>query len=635
MNSVRLRLSILLTEVIILGVAALPAQSRPTVTLVVDATQAPQKILRTHLVMPVKPGPLTLYYPKWIPGEHSPTGPVGSVAGLKFMANGQVIPWRRDLVDAYTFHLDVPAGASSLEANFEYIESGGGGLGFGGSATDKLVIVAWNQNVLYPAGVPAAQIDYKATLRLPEGWKFGTALPQQSASGNEITFVPVALDRLVDSPVIAGEYYRAVDVTPPGEPIHHEIDLVADSEAALEMTPDIQKGFTNLVAETGKLFGARHYRDYHFLLTLSNHVAHFGLEHHESDDSRTIERGVATPQGKRGVGGLLSHEFVHSWNGKFRRPADLSTPEFETPMKTDLLWVYEGLTDFLGNLLAARSGLWTPEQYREDLATTAAELGPGRPGRTWRPLQDTADAVPGMSFARGGGGWMDWRRGTDYYPEGDLLWLEVSTLIHDQSHGQKSIEDFCRLFYGGPNNGPELKPYTFEELTRALNQVVAYDWAGFFHERLTSTSAEAPVGGIEAGGWKVDYTERPAEGGGGGGGGPFGGGMGAVYSIGLRLGMDGTVAESVVGGLAYKAGITSGMRVVAVNDRAYTPDLLRDALRAGKDNASPIRLLVLNDDYYSTCTIDYHGGERFPHLVRQEGKPDYLDDLSKPLVEHK
>jgi predicted metalloprotease with PDZ domain len=633
MNSVRLRLSILLTEVIILGVAALPAQSRPTITLLVDATQAPQKILRTHMVIAVKSGPLTLYYPKWIPGEHSPAGPVGSVAGLKFMANGQVIPWRRDLVDAYTFHLEVPAGAESLEANFEYIESGGGGLGFGGSATDKLVIVSWNQNVLYPAGVPAAQMNYKATLRLPEGWKFGTALPQESASGNEITFLPVALDRLVDSPVIAGEYYRAVDVTPPGEPIHHEIDMVADSEAALEMTPDIQKGFTNLVAETGKLFGARHYRDYHFLLTLSNHVAHFGLEHHESDDSRTMERGVATPMGKRQVGGLLSHEFVHSWNGKFRRPADLSTPEFETPMKTDLLWVYEGLTDFLGNLLAARSGLWTPEQYREDLASTAAELGPGRPGRTWRPLQDTADAVPGMAFARGGGGWMDWRRGTDYYPEGDLLWLEVATLLHDQSHGQKSLEDFCHLFYGGPNNGPELKPYTFEELTRTLNQVVPYDWAGFFRERLTSTSPEAPVGGIEAGGWKVDYSERPAEGGGAGaGGGPFGGGMAAVYSLGLRLGNDGTVVESVVGGLAYKAGITSGMRVVAVNDRAYTPDLLRDALRAGKNNASPIRLLVLNDDYYTTCTIDYHGGERFPHLVRQEGKPDLLDDLAKPLA---
>jgi len=627
MNSVRIRISILLIEVAALGVVALPAQSRPAITLIVDATQAPEKMLHTRMVMPAKPGPLTLYYPKWIPGMHSPGGPVGSVAGLKFTANGNAIHWRRDLLDAFTLYLDVPAGVQSLEANFDYIESGGA---FGGSATDKLVVISWNPNVLYPAGVPAAEITYKPTLRLPDGWKFGSALPQESVAGNEITFKPVALDRLVDSPVIAGEYYRAVDVTPPGEPIHHEIDMVADSEAALAMSPEVQKDFANLVAETGKLFGARHYREYHFLLSLSNHVAHFGLEHHESNDSRTEERIMITPQGKRGVGGLLSHEFVHSWNGKFRRPADLSTPDFEAPMKSDLLWVYEGLTDFLGNLLAARSGLWTPEQYREDLAGTAADLGPGRPGRTWRPLQDTADSVATISFGRGGGGWMDWRRGTDYYPEGNLLWLEVTTLIHDQSHGQKSIEDFCRLFYAGPNNGPELKPYTFQELVSSLNQVVPYDWAKFLRERLTSTSPEAPVGGIEAGGWKVEYSEKPPEG--GGGGGPFGGGMAAVYSIGLRLGNDGTVQESLVGGPAFKAGITSGMRVVAVNDRAFAPELLRDALKAGKNSTQPIRLLVLNDDYYSTCTIDYHGGERFPHLIRDESKPDLLDELAKPLA---
>jgi predicted metalloprotease with PDZ domain len=629
MNSIRWRFSILLFEVVALGVVVLPGQTRPAITLTLDATQAPDKILHTRMVMPVQPGPLTLYYPKWIPGDHAPSGPVGSVAGLKFMADGKVIPWRRDLLDVFTFHVEVPDGARSLEADFDYIESGGA---FGGSATDKLVIVSWNQNLLYPAGVPAAEITYHPTLRLPEGWKFGTALPQESTTGSEITFAPVALDRLVDSPVIAGEYYRAVDVTPPGEPIHHEIDMVADSEAALEMSPEVQKDFTNLVAETGKLFGARHYRDYHFLLTLSNHVAHFGLEHHESNDSRTEERIMITPQGKRGLGGLLSHEFVHSWNGKFRRPADLSTPEFETPMKTDLLWVYEGFTDFLGNLLATRSGLWTTEQYHEHLADTAADLGPGRPGRTWRPLEDTADAVAGLAFGRDRGGWLDWRRGTDYYPEGDLLWLEVATLIHDQSHGQKSLEDFCHLFYGGPNNGPQLKTYTFEELVNSLNQVVPYDWAGFFHERLNSTSPEAPVGGIEAGGWKVEYSEKPSE---GAGRGPFGGGVNAAYSIGLRLGNDGAVQDSMVGGLAYKAGITSGMRVVAVNDRAFTPDLLHDALKAGRNSSQPIRLLVLNDDYYKTCTIDYHGGERFPHLVRQEGKPDLLDEIAKPLAGQK
>ena len=625
MNSIRIRLPILFLYLAVVGVATLLAQSSVTINLTVDATRAPEKILHTRMVMPVKSGPLTLYYPKWIPGEHQPAGPVTNVAGLKFSANGKTIPWRRDLLDAFTFHLDVPPGAENLEVEFDYVESSVD------SVSDKLVIVAWNPDVLYPAGIPAEKITFNPTLRLPSGWKFGTPLPVQTAAGDEVTFKPVSLISLVDSPVIAGEYFRAVDVTPPDEPIHHEIDLVADSAAALEMTPEMQKGFTNMVAESGKLFGTRHYRDYHFLLTLSDHVVHFGLEHHECNDSRTGERSLLTPDGRREVAGLLGHEFVHSWNGKFRRPADLSTPLYESPMKTDLLWVYEGLTSYLGPLLAARSGLWTPEQYREDLATTAADMGPGRPGRTWRPVQDTADAISGETY--GHGGWANWHRSVDYYPEGDLIWLEVATLIHDQTHGQKSFEDFARAFYGGPNQGPDLKTYTFDELVHALQTVAPYDWAAYFHDRLTSTSPEAPVGGIEAGGWKVDYTDKPPES--HEGGGRFAGGVNALYSLGLRLGTDGNVQDSLVGGPAHLAGITQGMRVVAVNDRAYTPDLLHDALKASTKNDQPTRFLVLGDDYYKTCSVNYHGGERYPHLARVEGKPDLLDDIAKPLAGQK
>ena len=618
MNSIRLRIPILLLELALWGVATSLAQSTVTINLTVDATQAPEKILHNRMVMPVKPGPLTVYYPKWIPGAHAAIGPESNVAGLTFSGSGKILPWRRDLLDAYTFHLNVPPGVERLDIAFDYIESAND------YATDKLVIISWNPNVLYPAGIPAEKIIINPTLRLPLTWKFGTPLPVENAAGDVVTFKPVSLESLVDSPVIAGEYYRAVDVTPPNEPVHHQIDLVADSAAALEMSPEMQKGFTNMVAESGKLFGARHYRQYHFLLTLSDHVAHGGLEHHECNDSRTGERDLLTPDGRRNVAGLLGHEFAHSWNGKFRRPADLSVPYFEAPMKTDLLWVYEGLTDYIGPLLAARSGLWTPEQYREDLAATAAEMGPGRPGRTWRPLQDTADAVGSQSS--GNGGWVNWRRTVDYYPEGDLLWLEVTTLIHDQTHGQKSFEDFTREFYGGPNQGPQLKPYTFDDLVQALQSVAPYDWAGFFHDRLTSISPEAPVGGILAGGWKVDYTDKPPE---SHGDGRREEGVNALYSLGLRLGSDGTVQDSLVGGPAYGAGITQGMRVVAINDRAYKPDLLHDALKASTKDDQPIRFLVLNEDYYRTCSINYHGGERFPHLVRVEGKPDLLDDIAK------
>jgi len=590
------------------------------ISLTVDATRTQQKLLHARLELPVKPGPLTLYYPKWIPGEHAPSGPISGLSGLKFEADGKTIPWRRDLLDVFTFHVDIPSGVSRLDASYDFIEPEGN------SATDKLMVLEWNEVVLYPAGSPAQQLSYQAKLELPEGWKFGTSLPVESQSENRVSFKPISLDLLVDSPVIAGEYYRSIDLTPPDEPIHHEIDLVADSEAALNMSPENQKQMKNLVEESGKLFGTRHYRDYHFLLTLSDHVAHFGLEHHESNDSRLPERALVEPGSGMALGGLLAHEFVHSWNGKFRRPADLMASYYEQPEETDLLWAYEGLTDYLGPMLAARSGLWTPEEYHEYLASIAAELGPGRPGRTWRPLLDTAVAEPGLGFGRG---WLDWRRGTDYYDEGDLLWLEVATILHRESHGVKSIDDFCQSFHGGPDNGPEVKTYTFDQLVTALNAIAPYDWAKFFHERLDSTSAEAPVGGIENGGWKVTWDGEPAK---------LGGRRGLpsdIYSIGLQLGGDGTVNDAVVGSPAFEAGLSSGMKVIAVNGRVYKHDLLVDAIKVAKDSSQPIVLMAVDDEYIRSFTIRYHGGLRFPHLTRDESKPDYLDELIKQRADTK
>jgi predicted metalloprotease with PDZ domain len=482
--------------------------------------------------------------------------------------------------------------------------------------------------VLYPAGILAQDLSYETKLILPDGWKYGTPLPIESASGNEIKFKPISLDLLVDSPIIAGQYYRSVDITPPGEPIHHQLDLVADSEVALEISDTNKRQMTNLVAESGKLFGTRHYRDYHFLLTLSDHVAHFGLEHHESNDSRLPERTLIGPGAGMALGGLLAHEFVHSWNGKFRRPADLAVPYYEQPMETDLLWGYEGLTDYLGPMLAARSGLWTPDEYHDYLASIAASLGPGRPGRTWRPLLDTAIGEPGLGF--GGRGWFTWKRGTDYYDEGDLLWLEVATIIHRESKGQKTIDDFCQSFHGGANNGPEVKTYTFDQLVASLNAIAPYDWATFLHTRLNSTAPEAPTGGIENGGWKLVMNSEPLK---------LSGRRGTptdIYSIGLQLGPDGSVGDSIVGSPAFEAGITSGMKVIGVNGRTYTHDLLEDAIKASaKDQSLPITLLYVDDEFIHTATVNYHGGERSPHLVRDDAKPDYLDELIKAHVASK
>jgi predicted metalloprotease with PDZ domain len=589
-----------------------------TVQLTVDATKTQQKILHVHLSMPAHAGALTLYYPKWIPGEHSAGGPIAELTGLKFEGGGNAIPWKRDLLDVYTFHLEIPPGVSQLKASYDYIEPEGE------SATDKLTVLEWNSVLLYPAGIPAEQLTYEATLLLPEGWKFGTPLPIESQATNKIAFKPISLDLLVDSPVIAGEFYRAIDITPAGEPIHHELDLVADSEAALAISPEVRKEMTNLVAESGKLFGARHYRDYHFLLTLSDHVAHFGLEHHESNDSRLPERVLLGPEAGYLVGGLLPHEFVHSWNGKFRRPADLTVPYYEQPMETDLLWSYEGLTDYLGPMLAARCGLWTNEQYHDYLASIAAALGPGRPGRTWRTLLDTAVGEPDEGLARSQGPWSNWRRGVDYYDEGDLMWLEVATIIRRETAGKKSIDDFTQAFHGGPNNGPEVKTYTFDQLVGSLNSIAPYDWASFFRMHLDSTSAEAPVGGIENGGWKLIFNDKPlklegrrAK-------------FGQIYSIGLQLNEDGSVIDAIVGSPAFDAGIAPGMKLMAVNGRVYTPDVLLDAIKASKDITQPISLLVLSDEYYRNFPLNYHEGERIPHLERVEQKHDYLDELIKP-----
>ena len=618
MELCHLRLSAALASVLAITSMAVPvALNGQAISVTVDATRTQQKLLRAHLVIPVKPGPLTLYYPKWIPGEHGPDGPIADLTGLKFEADGKTIPWQRDNLDVFTFHVDVPAGVSHLDADYDFIEPDGA------SATDKVMVLEWNEVLLYPAGTSSDKLTYNAKLVLPDGWKFGSPLPVDYQSANQVTFKPISLELLVDSPVIAGEYYRSIDLTPPGEPIHHQIDIVADSEAALAMSPENQKQMTNLVAESGKLFGARHYRDYHFLLTLSDHVAHFGLEHHESNDSRLPERALLEHSSGMSLGGLLAHEFVHSWNGKFRRPADLTTPDFETPMQADLLWGYEGLTDYLGPMLAARSGLWTPEQYHEYLASIAAMLGPGRPGRTWRPLADTATGEPGLGFARG---WLNWRRGTDYYDEGDLLWLEVATVIHRESKGAKSIDDFTQAFHGGPNNGPQVKTYTFEELVSALNAIAPYDWAGFLRKRLDSTAPEAPVGGIENGGWKVTFSDEPSKLDG------RRGNTGDVYSIGLQLGADGAVNDCIVGSPAFEAGISSGMKVIGVNGRVYNHDLLRDAIKAAKEGSQPITLLYVVDESIRTATVNYHGGERYPHLERDNAKPDYMDDLIKARV---
>jgi predicted metalloprotease with PDZ domain len=597
------------------------AATAPTVTISVDATHAPRKIFHASLKIPATPGDLTLYYPKWIPGEHAPDGPVIDLAGLKFSAAGKTLKWRRALDDGFTLHVEVPAGVTEIAAELDFLSPATfeGGFSAGSSATDKLAIISWNQVLLYPKGWKADDINYSASLRLPDGWKFGTPLPISSQSGNEIHFAIVSLTTLVDSPVIAGEFLKVVPLAQ--DPVT-EMDIAADSAAALDAPPEVWDHYKSLVDQAQKLFGAHHYRDYHFLYTLSDHVAHFGLEHHESDDSRVSENALVDETARKQSSGLLPHEYVHSWNGKFRRPAGLATPDYQQPMQDDLLWVYEGLTNYLGFVLTARSGLLTADQDRDSLAITAAALD-HLPGREWRNLQDTADAAPELYFSPRA--WESWRRGVDFYEEDTLNWLWVDVIIRQQTKGAKSIDDFCRLFHGAPTTGPMVKPYTFDDVVNALNQIAPYDWRGFWTERLTNHGPGAPLGGVEGSGWKVVYDDNPS---------PMEGGrgrrsVGTRYSLGLELGADGNIADTIEGMPAALAGIGPGMKLVAVNGRRFSPEVLKDALKAAKDGTAPVELLVENTDYYKTYKIDYHGGEKYPHLVRDESKPDLLSDILK------
>ncbi len=595
----------------------------PTVTLFVDATAAPRKIFHASLKIPASTGDLTLYYPKWIPGEHSPDGPINDLAGLKFTAGGQTLKWRRDTLDGFTFHVQVPAGVSEISADLDFLSPATfeGGFSAGSSATDKLTVISWNQVLLYPKGWKSDDLNYTATLKLPDGWKFGTPLPVTSQSANEIHFATVSLTTLVDSPVISGEFLKIVPLAqdPPTE-----MDIAADSAAALDAPQEVWEHYKNLVEQAKRLFGAHHYRDYHFLYTLSDHVAHFGLEHHESDDSRVDERGLVDDTSRKLSASLLPHEYVHSWNGKFRRPAGLATPDYEQPMQDDLLWVYEGLTDYLGFVLTARSGLLTAEQDRDDLAITAAMLD-HTPGREWRNLQDTADAAPQLYFSPGA--WHSWRRGVDFYEEDTLNWLWADVIIRQQSNGKKTLDDFCQLFHGAPSTGPMVKTYTFDDVVNTLNQVVPYDWRGFWTERLTNHGPGAPLGGIEGSGWRLVYDETPSE--------MLSSEAGmfrsapAGLAIGLELHDEGEIGDTIEGELAAKAGIGPGMKIVAVNGHRFSAEVLRDAIRAAKNTTGPIELLVENGDYYKTYKIDYHGGEKYPHLVRDASKPDVLSEILK------
>jgi predicted metalloprotease with PDZ domain len=584
------------------------------------------------------PGPLTLTYPRWIPGEHAPDAPIADLAGLVFEARlagggSRVVPWARNPLDLFAFTVVLPESATGLTARFDRLSVESNGVYVDGPvATPNLAILQWNEVVLVPAGVRSDEFQVEAGLRLPAGWKFASALAPASGRADSLAFTPVSLERLVDSPLACGRHTREIALAPEVRPRHRAF-LVADSEAALAAPPELIASWEKLVRESQALFGASHYGSYTFLIALSDQVESFGLEHHESSDNRLPERALIEASGRAAHATLLSHEFVHSWNGKYRRPDGLVTSDYATPMRLPLLWIYEGLTEYYGWVLAGRAGLESPRDARDDLAEVGAAFA-HRAGRRWRPLVDTAVASAILQTSPAAFG--SWRRSLDYYGEASLVWLEADTRIRAATKGRKSLDDFCRDFFGGADGPPVVVAYTLADVVHALETVAPGEWASFFATRIDSVRTEPPLAGIEAAGWEVAYADSAN---------PLSELVDSAhertdyrYSLGFRVGKGGTIPDVLPDSPAARAGMAPGMKLIAVDGRLWTRDALDDALAAtrpaGPDSSgagaegprglTSIELLAAQGDFVQTYRLEGLAGPRLATLRRRPGTPDVL-----------
>ena len=608
------------------GAAAVEAPTAIT-RVEVDAREAPRGILKVRLQIPVSPGALTLVYPKWLPGRHGPAGPITDLAGPSFRYGDVPLAWRRDEEDMYAFHLEIPAGATSIEATYEILtglrpDGVVNGLEAPRTATESLLVLEWNQVVLYAADSTTDQLRFQAQIRLPEGWKYATALSPDSNSNAALrVFQPTSLTTLVDSTLIAGRYFQSFELG--GDPMVH-LQVAADGPAALKFTPAVIEHYRRLVQEARALFGATHYRHYDFLYVLTDQIMPDGLEHHESSDNRSPYRTFLDDDVRRAEAALLAHEYTHSWNGKYRRPAGLATRNYQDPMRTELLWVYEGLTEYLGDVLAARSGLFTPDEFRSELAHDLAAMQ-SHSGRASRNLQDTTIAAQLLYVQP-----RDWagrlRRQEDFYQESALLWLEADILIRKLSGGRRSLDDFCRRFYGGSDTAPEVRPYDFAELLSALNEIQPYDWRRFWEDRLQRHDGSGLGQGVVQSGWNLAFDAAPAV-------------MHRAheaddrdidlhFSLGFAVNEDATVADVLPDSPGERAGLSPGDRIIAVNDRKWSKEELRDALEQTSSAADRITLIIQRGDIFKHATLVYSGGPREPRLVRLAGSPDLLSAIA-------
>jgi predicted metalloprotease with PDZ domain len=597
-----------------------------TVTLAVDATDLDRRVVKVHEDIPVSgAGDLVVLYPRWLPGTHAPEGPIDRVAGLVVTARGARLAWARDPGDVFAFHIPVPAGVASITVDFQYLSPVSRAVGRQEIGRDLLAL-DWSSVVLYPAGHFTRQILVAASVQVPDGWHVACALEPASTTGARTAFKPVSLETLVDSPLHAGRYHKRYDLAP-GDKVPVTLELMADRGDLVELSPTIVELHRRLVQQAYRLFGGRHYDHYSFLLALSDEVSgDTTLEHHRSAEYAEPVN-VFVDWDKTAAGrDVIAHEYVHSWDGKFRRPADLWTPDFHAAMRNSLLWVYEGGTEYWGEVLTARAGLWTKQHALDALAMTVAALQ-RQAGRAWRPLQDTTSDE--IINPRRPMSWPSWQRFEDYYAEGALIWLDADTLIRENTGGKKSLDDVARGFFGIADGSYVPVAYTFDDVVKALTAVYPSDWATFLRSRLDGTAAGPPLDGLRRGGYRLVFTAEPSE--------LWRSeeetqtkGVNHSYSLGIAVDKDNVVSFAAWDSPAAKAGVTAGMKLLAVDGLAYEPDRLKRAIQRAVGTTTPIELLVQNGERFRTLRVDYHGGLRYPHLERDPSRPALLDDILAP-----
>lgn len=596
------------------------------IRLEIDATNLAQHIYQVTETIPVKAaGPMVLFFPEWLPGNHGPVGPIAQLAGLEITADGQRVQWVRDTLHPYAYHVNVPSGADEIVVRLQHLSPTASNQGRV-TMTPEMLNLQWEKMLLYPAGHWSRNIMVQPSVKLPTGWSFGVALDPLSKDGDVQTFKPINLEMLIDSPMFAGQHYRQLDLDPGGRsPVRASI--VADDADSLNATEEQVKILRDMVVQFDRLYGARHFDRYDFLIAMTDKLGGIGLEHHRSSENSVdpaFFTGWATHLGDRD---LLAHEMNHSWNGKWRRPADQLVPNFNSPLQNSLLWVYEGQTQYYGQVVAARSGLLTKQQAMDALAMTAATFQ-ARVGREWRAMQDTTND-PIISQRRPKG-WLSWQRDEDYYSEGQLIWLDVDTTLREKTNGRKSLDDFARAFFGIDDGDWQARPYTFDHVVAALNGVVAHDWASFLRSRLDADGPEAraPLDGLERGGWRLVFTDTPTD---------YQktlfkelGRTDFTYSLGFQTTGANIIRAMQWDGPAFRAGLAIGMEIVAVNGQAANADRIAAAVTDARNPARAVELIVKDDDRYLTIRFDYHDGLRYPRLERIEGTPDRLGDILTP-----